>query len=353
MIKQIIPPKEAPMSIKLKKLLPYRDLWLGIAMAWIVFAHSGYKPGSMLFTYLKAWGYGGVDLCLFASGLGCYFSLDKDPDTLRFLRRRILRLAPTYIPFIALWCVYHYLTHGPYPLPALLGNFLGIQNLTGLENSFNWYISALLLLYLLSPLFKDLTDRLSYPRQLLVITFLLLLSVPFWTADTYIITLTRLPIYYCGMVFARMCKEDRSLTPKALAIALLTSALGFALMRFCTDHFESILWSYGLHWYPFLLITPGVCIAISLVGILLEKVKFSKILTTPLATIGKYSFELYLIHVPLYEFLHPRLRELPYPRNLMWLATLPVIALGCIALKLTANLITSYILRRGRCPHRP
>lgn len=327
------------MPIKLKKLLPYRNLWLGIAMVWIVFAHSGYKPGSMLFTYLKAWGYGGVDICLFASGLGCYFSLDRDPDTLRFLKRRILRLAPTYLPFILAWCVCRYLTHGPYPLPALLGNILGIQNLTGLENSFNWYISALLLCYFLSPLFKSLADRLSYPRQLLVIGFLLLLSVPFWTADTCIITMTRLPIFYTGMVFARMCKEDKELTLPSLALCVLASLLGLCLMHYCTGHFESILWSYGLHWYPFLLITPGVCILTSLAGLVLEKVKFSQILTKPLCFIGKYSFELYLIHVPLYEFLHPRLRELPYNRNLMWLATIPVIALACAALKLTAALI--------------
>lgn len=312
-------------------------------MIWIVFAHSGFKPGSMLFTYLKAWGYGGVDISLFASGLGCYFSLEKDSDALRFLKRRIARLAPVYIPFILLWCVYHYLTHGPYPVSAVLGNLLGIQNLTGLENSFNWYISALLLFYVLSPLLKSLTDRIGYGRQVVVIGFLLLLSVPFWTADTYIITVTRLPVYYAGMVFGRMCKEDRELSLPALVGCVAASALGFWLMKFCTDHFESILWSYGLHWYPFLLITPGVCIVLSLAGLALEKVRYSKVLTKPLAAIGAYSFELYLLHVPLYEFLHPRLRELPYDRNLMWLATLPVIWVGCVVLRFTATGITRLI----------
>lgn len=328
------------MRRKLKELLPYRNLWLGLAMIWIVFAHSGFKPVSMLFTYLKAWGYGGVDICLFASGLGCYFSLEKDSDALRFLKRRIARLAPVYIPFILLWCVYHYLTHGPYPVSAVLGNLLGIQNLTGLENSFNWYISALLLFYVLSPLLKSLTDRIGYGRQAVVIGFLLLLSVPFWTADTYIITVTRLPVYYAGMVFGRMCKEDRELSLLALVGCVAASALGFWLMKFCTDHFESILWSYGLHWYPFLLITPGVCIVLSLAGLALEKVRYSKVLTKPLAAIGAYSFELYLLHVPLYEFLHPRLRELPYDRNLMWLATLPVIWVGCVVLKKVGKLIS-------------
>lgn len=328
------------MRRKLKELLPYRNLWLGLAMIWIVFAHSGFKPGSMLFTYLKAWGYGGVDICLFASGLGCYFSLEKDPDALRFLKRRIARLAPVYIPFILLWCVYHYLTHGPYPVSAVLGNLLGIQNLTGLENSFNWYISALLLFYVLSPLLKSLVDRVGYGCQAVVIGFLLLLSVPFWTADTYIITVTRLPIFYAGMVFGRMCKEDRELSLPALVGCVAASALGFWLMKFCTDHFESILWSYGLHWYPFLLITPGVCIVLSLAGLALEKVRYSKILTKPLAAIGAYSFELYLLHVPLYEFLHPRLRELPYDRNLMCLATLPVIWVGCVVLKKVGKLIS-------------
>lgn len=311
-------------------------------MVWIVFAHSGCKIDSTFFTYLKAWGYGGVDICLFASGLGCYFSLDKDPEPLRFMKRRLLRLMPTYIPFILLWCLYRCLTN-PITLPAVLGNLLGIQNLTGLDGSFNWYISALLLFYLLSPYFKALADRLTPAGQVLFLIFLLLLSVPFWTADTYIITVTRLPIYYAGMVFARFCKEDKVLTPKSLTVCLLATALGFALMRYCTDNWESILWSYGLHWYPFLLIAPGICIALSLAAMALEKVKFSRILTKPLALIGKYSFEVYLIHVPLYEFLQPRLRQLPYNRNLMWLATIPLIALGCIFLKAIAGLISRFM----------
>lgn len=328
------------MQIPYKNLIRWRNLWLGVAMLWIIFAHSGLKIDSQFLNYLKNWGYGGVDICLFASGLGCYFSLNKDPDTLRFLKRRLLRLAPTYIPFMLVWCVYRRLTHGPYPLTAVAGNLLGIQDLTGLGNSFNWYISAILLFYLLAPLFKDLADRLSPTKQALFLGVLLLISVPFWRADGYIITLTRLPIFYCGMLLARWCREEKVLTAKPLLACLLAMVLGFGLLHYCYNHFESILWSHGLHWYPFLLITPGLCITLSLVAGATEKLRFSPLLTKPLEAIGKCSFELYLVHIPIFEFLRPRVKELPYDRNLLWLGIFLLTALSCVILKTFARQVT-------------
>ena len=89
--------------MKLGRLFKFRNMWIGIAMLWILFFHSGFWVASDSLRFLKNVGYGGVDICLFASGIGCYFSLEKDPDSLRFLKRRLKRLGPTYFCFIIPW----------------------------------------------------------------------------------------------------------------------------------------------------------------------------------------------------------------------------------------------------------
>ena len=53
-------------------------------------------------------------------------------------------------------------------------------------------------------------------------------------------------------------------------------------------------------------------------------------------TIGKHSFEIYLIHVPLYELLVELTAGWEWTlmqRNSFWLATLPVVAVCCAGLK--------------------
>ena len=144
--------------MKIKDTLKYRNIWLGCAMIWIVLYHTEVYMSIGLLRYFKGMGYGGVDICLFASGIGCYFSLDKNPEIINFFKRRFIRIAPTYWCFICIWFIYRALI-GKLKLSAVLGNVLGIQSLTGLGNEFNWYISALLILYILAPIFKAIVDK--------------------------------------------------------------------------------------------------------------------------------------------------------------------------------------------------
>ena len=54
--------------MELKKCLQFRNLWIGIAMLWIVFFHSSLEIDSQGLVLFKNFGYGGVDICLFAPG---------------------------------------------------------------------------------------------------------------------------------------------------------------------------------------------------------------------------------------------------------------------------------------------
>lgn len=314
-------------TIKYADLLRQRNLWLGLAMLWIMLGHSGFSFGGSLFLRLKQWGYGGVDICLFASGAGCCLSLEKDGDLLRFQKRRLLRLAPVYLCFIIPWILWR-MWLGDFPATAVLGNLLGIQHLTDLGNSFNWYISGLIVMYLLAPYLKQLADRSNGWQQLWVIVGLLLLSVPFWGGYTYIIIVSRIPVFYLGILLGKACREEKTLTGRQLLGWILVAVLGIFLLEALSRRYPETMWIHGLYWYPFLLITPGLCFGVSAAADFLERWRICRLLCCGLGFVGKYSFEVYLAHLTLFEELHNWLPTLSISLswNQLWLCSLPVVA---------------------------
>lgn len=336
------------MPVKMNQLLRYRNVWLGVSMLWIVLYHSGLHVPSALFVYPKRWGYGGVDICLFASGIGCYFSLAKDPDILRFLKRRVQRLAPTYLCFMIFWTVYRQMT-APMPLQAVIGNFLGIQTLTGVGHDFNWYISALVLFYLAAPYLKQLADRLSRLwQQLLLMGILLLMSIPFWGSVNDLVIISRFPVYYAGFLFAKYCASNGVLHNKHIMLSAVALIVGILCLYITGKLDPEVITPYGLPWYLFLWITPSLCTMISLCAMAMEKSRIGQKLLRLLEVIGINSFELYLVHIPLFEVLKKICDTgvLTFSPNLIWVATIPVIAFGCFLLKKITGIGTKLLTTR-------
>lgn len=283
--------------IKLEDLFQYRSVWMGIAILWVVFYHVRIVWQEPLNTIRKV-SYGGVDLFLFASGIGCYYSLSRDGDLLRFLKRRFLRIIPVYWFFLLFWCTVKMLTGG-IPVSAIIGNFLCIQTFTYRGNDFNWYISAIWLLYFLAPFFKEAADRMSSWVQCgLMLLVLLLFSIPFGESRALITTMTRIPLFFLGVYFGKLAKNGAVLTKSLFAGAMISLFLGLGLLFYFLEYHADKLWN-GLYWYPFLLIIPGMCLLISCIC---QAVRIRP-LQKGLAFLGKYSFEIYLVHVLIFYVL--------------------------------------------------
>ena len=133
------------------------------------------------------------------------------------MKRRVKRLIPTYVIFIIFWSIYQYII-GKFNFQMAIGNILALQNFTGHGRDFNWYISAIFLLYILAPYFKIIAEGATPARKILFTAFLLICSVPFRGATTYIITLTRLPIFFIGMIVAKASKKDKRIGKKEMII---------------------------------------------------------------------------------------------------------------------------------------
>lgn len=277
-----------------KDFLRYRQAWLGVALIWIILFHLPMDLG--LLDYFKTIGYGGVDICFFASGIGCFYSLSAESNIGNFMKRRLKRLVPTYIVFIVVWLFCQWVA-GNFTLQMAIGNLLAIQNFTGLGSEFNWYISAIFLFYILAPYFMVIVKQASPLRKIMFFAFLLVLSIPFWGANTYIITISRLPIFYMGMLFGNICKKDKQISGKHILGMIIAFVLGAISLVLFFAFLPEYLWSHGLYWYPFIAITPALCLAISYILSLMEKIKVLKPIVSFFSLCGNFSFELYLVHI--------------------------------------------------------
>ncbi len=323
--------------MKSKDYLKFRSVWMGIAMLWIVFYHSAIGFSNQLVNTVKGFGYGGVDICLFASGIGCYFSLSKDPDPGRFMKRRLVRVYPTYVCFLVPWILWQMIMKGdPMPMQAVLGNIFCIQYLTSLGHGFNWYMSAIFLYYILAPYLKYLADRVNGRRsQAMVVFFLLLLSVPFWKNRSYIIMMTRIPIFYIGMLAGKKYSAQSMISRREMVIQIFAAAAGVGWLLINEKFFFEKLWSYGLHWYPFILVVPGMCIAISCVAELMNRYKIGQRIVSAVAAVGTHSLEIYLVHLLVFDVLEYMIRSRGLLPNtyFVWFGALVCVMAGSVALR--------------------
>ena len=136
-----------------QRISRYKSQLMGMAVMVVVYGHLLYYH-SWLKNYedlnFTIWyTLGSVEMFMFVSGFGIYHSLKKNRDSFTFYRRRLSRLLPSFLPVMIAWCA-----AGMLMRDMTVGQALG--NLTGLgwwfqqKQQFNWYIPAILVLYLLS-----------------------------------------------------------------------------------------------------------------------------------------------------------------------------------------------------------
>lgn len=313
--------------MRIEDFFKRRGGWMGFAILLIMLFHSRLPIDFEPLRIFKLIGYGGVDIFIFASGIGCFYSLEKNPDAFSFLRRRASRLIPTWWTFLFVRQRISAQQGIDLPWSSMLGNLFCVQVFTEWHLAFNWYIGALPILYILAPHFHSLVKDLSPTKFFLAELGLLALSFPFFDHN-YLIFMTRLPIFLAGFYVAS--KRDSILNRNdAIGLALATLIGSLALVA-CIEFFpSSVLFEYGLWWYPFLLITPGLCFGLSIVS---ERVPALDRIFSPL---GSISFELYLVHVLLIEIID-RQTELGALRfeGIHWLGFFIASLLGSIILNI-------------------
>lgn len=274
----------------------YRNELKGLAILWVVYFHSNLAlVGS--WDYFRQLGYGGVDIFFFLMGMGLYRSLQKSDDLRGYASRRLWRVLPAYLPLLVIWMAVMYPTYNLSTVQAIRG-VVGNLTMTGFWLStpsvYNWFANAQFLFIFIAPLCYAVLAKSRKPLYGLV----LLLAVAFGIGLANIgldqmIGASRLPIFILGMAFSMEwpVSGKKGLVRAAYVVAF---AIGLAALLLCLIRYQEMLNTYGMYWFPFVLMTPGFCVFISWLLHKAEKVRW---LFAPLRAIGAASFEIFLINI--------------------------------------------------------
>ena len=283
----------------------YRKQLMGFAIVWVMILHCYSKYlislGVPVLSFVSEQGNLGVEIFLFLSGIGLYFSMSKNSDIIPFYWRRIKRVV---IPWLIISCPYWILKsiivdHDG--VMVFFENWSGISLWTkGITTV--WYVSFIIVLYFLYPFLY----RLQKKSPLLVILLMAAVVVAnvvmvkccpdFYEAREK--AFSRVLIFLVGSLIGERIKNKDMDRRKQFIF------FGYAALMLAAYIPGVLICNYGIDIMP---LSVGKMLArfggqgaalavIVLLCLLFEKCSLKK-LKSGLAFLGGITLEIYLIHV--------------------------------------------------------
>lgn len=270
--------------MKIRLISNYRNHLMALAMLWIAIFHATmWFPIKAINFIVKTAGYGGLDIFLFLSGFGLYYSYKKNSNYINFIIKRVIRILPSFIPAIIIACAYYGYSITDTLLELTMLRFWIFGDLL------LWFVPAIMVLYLFFPGYMKLFTKNPLVVTICFVILSIMFSFLFWE-HSLIIFFTRIPIFIIGIYFGYLGFMDRQINNWGISIIISLCLLGFCLLFYFFHTYGSFMWSHGLYWYPFILIVPGVIILLCLI------LNHISVLKKQLYYLGTISFEFYLFH---------------------------------------------------------
>lgn len=298
-------------------------------------AGFGGAAAAMTKIYNFALGSSGVEIFLFLSGMGLFYSMSGDPGLSRFYRKRLRRILPAYIVLGgAGWLILDILLKKTGWVQFLL-DFSTISFWTQ-GRRLVWYISLILILYLVFPLLYRIV---SIPDGRLAGTLTAVLTAAVIAGcltlhflspgvyDNIEIALWRVVPFILGAWYGRKAHSGQDFTAQAV-ILCVTGVAGMILMP-VTKLRPDFLWGIfslrlGTLFYPFVVMFIAAAV--------LSKCGGSRFLRFA----GSISLELYLSHVIIRAIMNEIGLKTCYPQNFLL----------CIALAAVLSVAVSRLFAR-------
>ena len=137
------------------------------------------------------------------------------------------------------------------------------------------------------------------------------------------------------MLFADICEKGTLIDKRGIITLTIAFIFGLGSLLFAFLFANQYLWSCGLYWYPFILITPPLCLAISYISMILEKAKATSRIVGFLSLCGNYSFELYLLHILMFAIIPKVISYFNHStvHYFIWAIGFACIPIGCFILR--------------------
>lgn len=284
-------------DIELSNISRYRAEQMGAAMLFVILFHVALDRGDPFYG-LRRCGNVGVDIFLFLSGVGLWFSWTKTPDVRQFYRRRLLRILPTWLVCATAFYLPDYLGARRFSksLPDLLGDITVNWDFWLHDELTFWYVPAIMLLYVLAPWYMRLIQRNAVYRWLPVLMVVWCVMVewvlPVHRAVGHLeIFWSRVPIFFIGINCGAPVKAGRTVSGDAVWLLLLTFFMTFGTCLYLEQvrHGHFPLFVERMLYIPF-----TVCTVLVLNRVFRRTPEW---LNRAFRFVGALSLEAYLIHL--------------------------------------------------------
>lgn len=284
-------------SIELANISRFRAEQMGAAMLFVILFHVALDRGDPFYG-LRRCGNVGVDIFLFLSGVGLWFSWVKTPDVLRFYRRRLLRIVPTWIVVATAFYLPDYLgaRRFSHSIVDLIGDITINWDFWLHDELTFWYVPAIMALYLVAPWYMRLVQSRPVYRwlPLLMVIWCVMVQwvLPIHDAVGHIeIFWSRVPIFFIGINFGEMVRTRRQLSSDAVWLLLVTFLMTFGTCLYLEQvrHGQFPLFVERMLYIPF-----TVCTVLVMNRIFRRTPQWVNRL---FRFVGALSLEAYLIHI--------------------------------------------------------
>uniref|UniRef100_A0AB33JJV8 Acyltransferase 3 domain-containing protein n=1 Tax=Prevotella sp. GTC17262 TaxID=3236797 RepID=A0AB33JJV8_9BACT len=282
-------------DIELSNISRFRGELMGAAMLFIILFHVSLPRWDMFFG-LRRMGNVGVDMFLFLSGVGLWFSWARNPSVRHFMVRRFLRIYPAWLIAASLYYIPRFHGGSVAAWIDLIGDITVNWDFWLHDELTFWYIPAIMMLYLFTPAYMELIRRHPIYRWLPVLMILWCVLVqyvtPIHAAVGHLeIFWSRVPIYFIGINMGESIRREDTMDGASIWMIFLTFAMTL---------FSSIFMEQNLHGQFPLFIERMLYIPLTITSILLMNRIFRR---TPawfnrfFSFVGALSLEAYLIHL--------------------------------------------------------
>lgn len=284
-------------SIELANISRFRAEQMGAAMLFVILFHVALDRGDPFYG-LRRCGNVGVDIFLFLSGVGLWFSWVKTPDVLRFYRRRLLRIVPTWIVVATAFYLPDYLgaRRFSHSIVDLIGDITINWDFWLHDELTFWYVPAIMALYLVAPWYMRLIQSRPVYRwlPLLMVIWCVMVQwvLPIHHAVGHIeIFWSRVPIFFIGINFGEMVRTRRQLPGDAVWLLLVTFLMTFGTCLYLEQvrHGHFPLFVERMLYIPF-----TVCTVLVMNRIFRRTPQW---VNRSFRLVGALSLEAYLIHI--------------------------------------------------------
>lgn len=350
-----------------------RNVIFGIATLWIGLFHSDYLNDTISFyiksdfiaeplKFIRGTGNVGVDMFLFLSGIGLYFSFTKDSRVLSFWKKRLMRVLPSAFLIATFYFSLRYV-NGRFssgPLYYVLRETFLYFFVKG-ERVF-WFISLILLMYLVFPIFYKIIDKWKAWGTIVLVavivagTFAVRAIAPGVYSNVEI-ALCRVPVFVIGIWAGRFVMEKKEIDRRWLWLVLAVAVGMLVLMANYNVIVKTIVPGYTkemetmyIFIYRYAACPLGIALVVldSFICTELRHRGKANLLRNFFEFVGMYSMEYYMIYLNINHYLERIYKIGPRQEIMLYFGSFVVSLVLCVLVRKVCDFFMAYMQRKPK-----